>query len=654
MSNKRLLNTVPVQSKILLLVAVATIGLILLWGANFIGTQLNVPYQEEVERTTHLQKVVSKIEIGFLQERRNEKNFLIRQDEKYIAKHVEAKKEIAKYFTEAEKYGHKDENEQISLIRTAFHDYSEEFDKISTMWREIGLTPNVGLRGDLRQAAQDVESLVEEYDAKEVVVAMLMLRRAEKNFLIRASEKYRDDFSQALEKFSSIADKSSISGASKAKIEEFVLAYENSFNQMVDVRLAAEEEVKKLNEIFSKAEPILLNLFDVVDIKNEAAIEAQHEIQSSAQIIGGVLAGVIFIISLGLSLIIGRTISIPVIQLSDEMKRISNDEVVDVAKREGRDEIADMGNTLFDFQRKLQEANQLREEAAKQQEIQLERGRKVNSLSSDFDDKITHVLEIVSAASTELDASAKTMSSIASGSSDRAASAATASDEATANVQTVASACEELSASIQEISRQSVQSNELAQLATKDVEATENVVQELSESAKRISEVVSIISDIAEQTNLLALNATIEAARAGEAGKGFAVVANEVKSLATQTGRATTEISETIHIVLGKVSESVDAISNVTGRISEIAQMISGISAAVEEQNAATSEISRNVEEAANGTTDVNKNVGEVSRLAEEAGAASGEVQTASEELAQQSNEMKKVVDSFLDGVRAA
>jgi methyl-accepting chemotaxis protein len=221
-------------------------------------------------------------------------------------------------------------------------------------------------------------------------------------------------------------------------------------------------------------------------------------------------------------------------------------------------------------------------------------------------------------------------------------------------VQTVAAAAEELASSISEISRQVAQSAKVADKALDDAKRTDTVVQALADSANKIGEVVGLISNIAGQTNLLALNATIEAARAGDAGKGFAVVASEVKNLATQTGKATDDISRQITQIQIATKEAVDSIRGISATISEISQIAAAIAAAVEEQGSATQEIARNVQEAASGTQEVSSNIVGVSQGANDTGSAAGEVLSAAGDLSRQAEQLRAEVGQYIDGVKAA
>jgi methyl-accepting chemotaxis protein len=275
-------------------------------------------------------------------------------------------------------------------------------------------------------------------------------------------------------------------------------------------------------------------------------------------------------------------------------------------------------------------------------------------LADSFESAVGEIVETVSSASTELEASATTLTATAERSQQLTTMVAAASEEASANVQSVASATEELSSSVNEISRQVQESARMATEAVDQARATNDRVSELSKAAARIGDVVELINTIAGQTNLLALNATIEAARAGEAGRGFAVVASEVKALAEQTAKATGEISQQIAGIQGATQESVTAIKEISGTIERLSEISSTIAAAVEEQGAATQEISRNVQQAAQGTQQVSSHITDVQRDAGETGSASSQVLSAAQMLSGDSTRLKVEVSKFLNSVRAA
>ncbi len=235
----------------------------------------------------------------------------------------------------------------------------------------------------------------------------------------------------------------------------------------------------------------------------------------------------------------------------------------------------------------------------------------------------------------------------------RAEGAVQGSNEASANVETAAAAAEELSASIKEISRRLAQANEVVRSAAADATATNDDIAALARVAQRIGDVVKLIQDIAEQTNLLALNATIEAARAGEAGRGFAVVASEVKSLAVQTAKATSEITREISSVQGSTGDAVTAIRAITRRMQDINSHTSEVVGAIEQQELATGEISHNVASAAAGSKAVVAALGDVAIGVTQTRSSAQTVLTASEEVENATVKLRAEVERFLGAVAA-
>lgn len=299
------------------------------------------------------------------------------------------------------------------------------------------------------------------------------------------------------------------------------------------------------------------------------------------------------------------------------------------------------------------EGERLAAEQATEHLQQQTRAETISNVLNSFDADIAQSISGLDSATSNLEASAQAMISNTGHTVDRTNAAAGAVGETAGNVNSVASAAEQLSSSISEISRQVTQSTRIASEAVSEVETTNAKVQGLADAANKIGEVVALITDIADQTNLLALNATIEAARAGEAGKGFAVVASEVKNLASQTARATEEISSHIGEIQTATGEAVDAIGSIGSTIGEVNEIASAIAAAVEEQGAATSEIARSAEQAAAGTQSVSSSIGEVTHAVDQNKTVSNDVMSASTELFGRTDELRIRIENFLGEVKA-
>ncbi|MBC7584410.1 MAG: methyl-accepting chemotaxis protein [Tardiphaga sp.] len=361
----------------------------------------------------------------------------------------------------------------------------------------------------------------------------------------------------------------------------------------------------------------------------------------------GVVAGVTFMLR--------RRVIAPLATITEAVSELAagrHDVTIPAINR--TDEIGTMAKSLQVFKEALISKQAADEAAAVEADAKIQRGQRIDTMTRDFEAMIGEIVETVASASTELEASAGTLTSTAERSEQMTTLVAAASEEASTNVQSVASATEEMASSVNEISRQVQDSARIASEAVVQAQSTNDRVGELAKAASRIGDVVELINTIAGQTNLLALNATIEAARAGEAGRGFAVVASEVKALAEQTAKATGEISQHITGIQAATQESVNAIREIGNTIGRMSEIASTIASAVEEQGAATQEISRNVQQAAQGTQQVSTNITDVQRGASETGLASSQVLHAAKSLSGESARLKAEVAQFLTSVRAA
>jgi methyl-accepting chemotaxis protein len=336
-------------------------------------------------------------------------------------------------------------------------------------------------------------------------------------------------------------------------------------------------------------------------------------------------------------------------------KLAGGDSNVAVIGTERRDEIGAIAKTVQVFKDNALAMARMREEQEESKgRAEAEKRRTLLTLADSFEASISGVVSTVSSTATEMEGTARAMSSTAEEANQRSHHLGTAAEQASANVKTVAAAAEELTASISGIARQISDASTIAGKAAEDGANTDKNVQSLAASAQKISEVIKLIEDIAGQTNLLALNATIEAARAGDAGKGFAIVASEVKTLASQTAKATEEIREQVTTIQHEVASAVEAIHGVAKTVGEINGISSSIATAIEQQGAATQEIARNVQQAAAGTSAVSDNVGGVSAAAAETGTTAASMLDSASELAKQAATLRSEVDNFLAKVRAA
>ncbi|WP_430513072.1 methyl-accepting chemotaxis protein [Pannonibacter phragmitetus] len=379
--------------------------------------------------------------------------------------------------------------------------------------------------------------------------------------------------------------------------------------------------------------------------------DVQAEFWSSTfELIGVLLAGGLAVT--GVAVISIRNVVRPLRALTEGMKQLAAGNTQVAIEGAGRgDELGDMAAAMETFVRNERERRELELDVVRRQQQDAERAGNIQLLCTGFSGKIGALLDVIGRSVDSLKQTSGALGGSALKTSEQSETVAAASRQASANTETVAAASEELAASVSEIARQVASANEIAAHAADQAEQTNERIQGLSAAAAKIGEVVSLIQAIAEQTNLLALNATIEAARAGEAGRGFAVVAAEVKDLATQTSRATEEISAQIASIQGETSQAVGAIAAITTTVGRINEISSSIAASVEQQGAATNDIAANIQQAASGTQQVSATISEVSAAATQTSQMAGSVSDAAGQLEQEAQNLRDEVSDFLEGI---
>jgi len=653
----KLLFGIPVGLRIGILSALSVVAICILAGAFLISERIMSRGMDNLAAFGQMERLAAKVETGALQMRRREKDFLLRKDPKYFDKYLaeatavnEALSEMSVMPIAASIKGN------IDLLQAGIGKHELQFKKVFDAYLAMGLDEKQGLQGELRGAVHSVEKKLAEANLDALTIKMLMMRRHEKDFMLRGAEKYIGRIGKRREEFNILLAEAPLSDADKAETSRLMDSYENGFGTYAALAMEIAAETPVLSQIFADMKPDFETLFATAHDGMATAEENVAVVQAQTKSIFVTTSIVALIGAIVIGWLIGRSVSGPVKSLTASMRDLATGKLdVSVANANTGSEIGAMARAVEVFRENAVRNKQLEAEQAEQERHAAEEKRQLmHELADSFDVSVGGIVKSVAAASEQLNSTAQAMSAVSRTSSERAELVAETSEKTTDNVQTVASATEEMNASISEINQRISESTEATRKAADDVDATAQQMETLANMADRIGEVISMISDIAEQTNLLALNATIESARVGEAGKGFAVVAAEVKALANETAKATESISELVTEIQSETKQAVSSIGTIGGVIRELENTSAAIAAAMEEQGATTAEVAQSISLAADGTRDVSSSITDVKDASLETQSASEQVRGAASELTHQSDTLKQEISRFLDQVRAA
>jgi methyl-accepting chemotaxis protein len=663
MAAASLLNRLGLRSKIAVVVALGLIAQFLMSGlAWYTNVHINTIFQEysvAVDNETKAELIVNKIS----QSASDLSSFILKPNDELLKNINNQFEDILKTIEKFDALtvilqSMKDGEIYQDLMKQLIQ--SEK--QIIQSQQKIGFNENSGLVGDLRKSVHNIENFIEKVSKEKIntinfdefKINMLSLRRHEKDYLLRGQKKYIDNFQKSISEFESRIRSSNFDENTKIELARNLENYNKNFLNLANEKT----KISNLALDFHKVKEKILQLSIDIDNKfvsekdqKSDAIKNNISLSNKINFISGLL---ICLFNILMAWFVARSITMPVRQIADGMKSIAkgNCDIVLPQLKTG-DELETLCHAAEDYRNATLERETLNLAAEREQQRERQHQSELEVLIGDFRGIVTSSLTSLTNEMQGMQNTAQTLSDVANSAESETLSAHDASRQSSMNVQSVAAATEELAASIREIASQAQKASEKVGDANHAVQNTNRDVASLAEAAQKIGAVVDLIRDIAEQTNLLALNATIEAARAGEAGRGFAVVASEVKTLASQTAKATEEISGQIAEVQTSTHKAVEAIRSISFTIEEIEAMTTTIAAAVEEQDAATKEIAQSVDRVSEGSSRVSHSIQSVSGAIQETNRGATLVNHVATELITTSQELSIAVDNFLEGVAA-
>ncbi len=650
-------RTVSIKAKLLLLAAVGVVGIGLMAATvAWIGRTMTAGMDAE-ERLNDMALTVSKLDEALLQMRRGEKDFLLRLDtkyaDKYAARAAQARELTATLSASVEEPALR---ELLGTIDRGVARHMAQFAVVVDGHRTLGLDEKSGLQGSLRKSVHEVEARLKAASLDALTVKMLMMRRHEKDFMLRGKEKYVGDVAARQKEFLDLLAGTSLAADEKQAVTDLLAAYVRDFDAYAAASIKLVGDTKALSSIFAEIEPVVGQFMAGTEQRGEAVDAAVRESISTVKTaawgisIGAVL--LVLVVGIALAIDVSRVLT----RVQQAMSRLAaRDLDVEVPGLGRSDEIGAMAGAIEVFKESMvRERQQEAESEAQRQAAAQEREAAIARMAESIEASTERAVASVAGEIDRMTQESREMLGSTDAVNRSAGAVATAAEQSLANAETVSAASNQLAASIAEIAVRVDEAAETTRAAVETGGRSRASIDSLSAAAGKIGQIASLIQDIAAQTNLLALNATIEAARAGDAGKGFAVVASEVKNLAQQTAQATEEITAHIQEVQGATQMSAEAVGDLVDRITMVDQIATAVAGAISEQEAATAEISRSISQAASAARTVAESIVEVTREAQSTGGRAGSmsriVQDVHQSVVRTREEISQSIRAWTDG----
>jgi methyl-accepting chemotaxis protein len=664
MSISQTLANIGIQKKMWIMIGLIVFACLILFGVFFTAKRMELSVLNK--DTTNLAKSRATDRLGrnLLEVRRLEKDFRLLRDQTLVDAHKQSGNAIKQDIRFLIDSSSEEENEKfVQPLLNSYETYEQQFELIANAYLEVGLNEEVGLQGSLRRSVRTVEGKLNEYNNLQLGYLMLMMRRHEKDFLMRLDEKYIARMNERKAEFEQALAEARLDATAKDEIGGLMASYHSDFELMAQGWITIRDQAALLDTHFEALPPLLAGLEGEINSAYEQSKVALEGIRSSSLMAMLIALVVAIVVTTVIARMIGGEMHHSISSLSSTMRSLADGDLETEVGFENRaDEIGEMAKATATFKETAIQMERLREEEKERESLlaeerekthqaTLERHRETHQLVEAFEAQVADILDVFQTQFDSLNKISHEMSGLAGDARDQNADISQASQTTTSKVGDAAESVDDMAASIAQIAMKVREAADMANGSVQEAKATTEIIRQLSEATSRIGDVVGIIHKIAGQTNLLALNATIESARAGEAGRGFAVVADEVKKLSSQTSNALDQIATQVKSVQDLTVKAVDAIRKVDDIIGNLDQLTETMAEGMSRQEETNRNIAENVREASSAVVQIAASIDNSKERADRIGDVSSDMVASAEAMDVQLGQLQKEISSFLASI---